>query len=330
MKVLIVRFSSIGDIVLTTPVVRAVKQLGAEVHYLSKRPFQSLLQPNPHIDKVWAIDKKVGEVKANLQQQDFDYVIDLHNNLRSLQVKWALSAKAYTFDKINWEKWLMVNFKINRLPGQHIVHRYMVPAARIGATYDGQGLDYFIPEKDEVAMGPLLATEAFGGSPAVSPYIAFAIGAAHNTKRMPTDRIIALCDQLPMPVVLLGGPGEAEEGEVIAKAVRQQQVVNTCGRFNLNQSASVVRQAAKVITHDTGMMHIAAAFRKDILSLWGNTIPAFGMYPFYPDGVNKNTTFEVEGLKCRPCSKIGFQQCPKGHFQCMRSIPLEEVVRAAE
>ncbi|NBC09387.1 MAG: glycosyl transferase [Bacteroidetes bacterium] len=330
MKVLIVRFSSIGDIVLTTPVVRAVKQLGAEVHYLSKRSFQSLLQPNPHIDKVWAIDKKVGEVKAGLQQQDFDYVIDLHNNLRSLQVKWALSATAYTFDKINWEKWLMVNFKINRLPGQHIVHRYMAPATRIGAAYDGQGLDYFIPEEDEVAMAPLLATEAFGGSPEAPPYIAFAIGAAHNTKRMPTDRIIALCDQLPLPVVLLGGPGEAEEGEAIAKAVRQQQVVNTCGRFNINQSASVVRQAAKVITHDTGMMHIAAAFQKQILSLWGNTIPAFGMYPFYPDGVQKNSTFEVEGLKCRPCSKIGFQQCPKGHFKCMRGIPLEEVVSAAE
>lgn len=329
MKVLIVRFSSIGDIVLTTPVIRAVKQLGAEVHYLTKRSFQGILQHNPNVDKVWAIDKKVGEVKTALQQEGFDSVIDLHNNLRSMQVKWALSAKAYTFDKINWEKWLMVNLKVNRLPTQHIVDRYMLPAEQIGATYDGKGLDYFIPEEDEVAMAPLLATQAIGASPTAPSFIAFAIGAAHQTKRMPTDRIIELCDQLPLPVVLLGGPEEAEEGESIAQSVRQQQVVNTCGRFNLNQSASVVRQATKVITHDTGMMHIAAAFQKDILSLWGNTIPGFGMYPFYPEGVQKNQSFEVKGLKCRPCSKIGFQQCPKGHFKCMCGISLEAVAEAA-
>jgi ADP-heptose:LPS heptosyltransferase len=329
MKVLIVRFSSIGDIVLTTPVIRAVKQLGAEVHYLTKRSFRGILEHNPQVDKVWTIDKKVGEVKPALQQEGFDYIIDLHNNLRSMQVKWALSAKAYTFDKINWEKWLMVNLKVNRLPEQHIVKRYMRPAEQIGASYDGKGLDYFIPEEDEVAMAPLLATQAIGASPAAPPFIAFAIGAAHQTKRMPTDRIIALCDKLPLPVVLLGGPGEAEEGAAIAQAVRQQQVVNTCGRFNLNQSASVVRQATKVITHDTGMMHIAAAFQKDILSLWGNTIPGFGMYPFYPEGVQKNQSFEVKGLKCRPCSKIGYQQCPKGHFKCMRGISLEDIAEAA-
>jgi len=325
MKVLIVRFSSIGDIVLTTPVIRAARQLGAEVHYLTKRPFRSIVEANPGVDKVFAIDKKVREVRAGLQREGYDYVLDLHNNLRSLQVKWALPAKSYTFDKINLEKWLMVNLRINRLPAKHIVERYMAPAERLGAAYDGQGLDYFIPEKDEVAVGTLLGTGI--NTP---DFIAFAIGAAHNTKRLPTDQIITLCEQLPLPVVLLGGPGEAEEGNTIAAAVRRQKVVNTCGQLNLHQSASVVRQASKVITHDTGMMHIAAAFQKEILSLWGNTIPAFGMYPFYPQGVQKNQSFEVEGLRCRPCSKIGFQECPKGHFKCMRELPLEKIAAAAK
>lgn len=325
MKVLIVRFSSIGDIVLTTPVIRAVRQLGAEVHYLTKRSFQGILEANPGVGKVFAIDKKVQEVRAELQREGYDYVLDLHNNLRSLQVKWALSATSYTFNKINLEKWLVVNLRINRLPKKHIVERYMAPAQRLGAAYDGQGLDYFIPEKDEVAVGTLLGTGI--NTP---DFIAFAIGAAHNTKRLPADQIITLCEQLPLPVVLLGGPGEAEEGESIAAAVRKQQVINACGRLNLNQSASVVRQARRVITHDTGMMHIAAAFRKDILSLWGNTIPAFGMYPFYPDGVQKNQSFEVKGLRCRPCSKIGFQECPKGHFKCMRELPLKAIAQAAK
>ncbi|MEQ8705708.1 MAG: glycosyltransferase family 9 protein [Phaeodactylibacter sp.] len=330
MKVLIVRFSSIGDIVLTTPVIRAVKQqLGAEVHFLTKRSFRGILAHNPYVDKVYAIDKKISEVRAALQSEDYDYILDLHHNLRSRQVKWALSAKAYTFDKINLEKWLIVNLKVNRLPDTHIVHRYMATAAPLGAAYDGQGLDYFIPEEDEVAMGALLSTNVLGPIADAPAYTALVIGAAHNTKRLPTPRLIELCQLLEEPVILLGGSAEAEEGQAIADA-GGGHVLNTCGRFNLNQSASVVRQSRRVITHDTGLMHIAAAFRKPIVSIWGNTIPEFGMYPFFPEGEGRNTTVQVEGLKCRPCSKIGYQSCPRGHFRCMEEIPLDAVQKAAE
>lgn len=330
MKVLIVRFSSIGDIVLTTPVIRAVKQqLNAEVHYLTKRSFRGILAHNPYVDKVYTIDKKVSEVKAELQAENYDYVLDLHHNLRSRQVKWALRAKAYTFDKINLEKWLIANLKVDRLPDTHIVHRYMATAAPLGAVYDGQGLDYFIPEEDEVAMGALLSKNVLGPVADAPAYTALVIGAAHNTKRLPTHRLIELCQMLTGPVVLLGGPAEAEEGQSIADA-GGGHVLNTCGKFNLNQSASVVQQASRVITHDTGLMHIAAAFRKPIVSIWGNTIPEFGMYPFFPEGEGHNTTVQVEGLKCRPCSKIGYQRCPKGHFRCMEDLPLQAVQKGLE
>ena len=330
MKLLIIRFSSIGDIVLATPVIRAVKQqLGAEVHCLTKRGFRGILDANPYIDKVYAIDSKVSEVMAELKREDYDYVVDLHNNLRSAQVKWGLKARPFSFDKINWEKWLIVNLKVNRLPDLHIVHRYMATVGSLGVKYDGQGLDYFIPPEDEVDVGNLLTTNVLAPRQEVPRYIAFVIGAAHNTKRLPTDRIISICRQSALPVLLLGGPGEAEEGRQIADAAGGQ-AMNLCGLFNLNQSASVVRQAFKVISHDTGLMHIAAAFGKDILSVWGNTIPEFGMYPFYPDGVSRNATFEVKGLSCRPCSKIGFQECPKGHFRCMQDIPVEAIVKELE
>ena len=330
MKVLIVRFSSIGDIVLTTPVIRAVKQqLNAEVHYLTKRSFRGMLEHNPYVDKVFAIDKKVSEVKAALQSEDYDYVLDLHNNIRSRQVKWAVGGKAYTFDKINLEKWLIVNLKVDRLPDTHVVNRYMATAAALGAHYDGQGLDYFIPEEDEVAVGALLSSNVLAPVQTTPDYIALVIGAAHNTKRLPTERLISLCKQIDQPVILLGGPAEAEEGQAIADAAGGH-VINSCGKLNLYQSASIVRQAYKVITHDTGLMHIAAAFSKSIISIWGNTIPGFGMYPFFPEEQGEHITFQVEGLSCRPCSKIGHQSCPKGHFRCMEEIPLELVQKAAE
>ena len=159
--------------------------------------------------------------------------------------------------------------------------------------------------------------------------MAFAIGAQHFTKRLPTARIIELCERLQQPVILLGGKEDAATGEEIVSYFQnrtpnneQQTIVyNACGKYNLNGSASLVRQAEKVVSHDTGLMHIAAAFQKDIISIWGNTIPEFGMYPFR----TKYKVLEVHGLSCRPCSKIGYSKCPKGHFKCMWDIPFENL-----
>ncbi|MBK7869726.1 MAG: glycosyltransferase family 9 protein [Saprospiraceae bacterium] len=321
MKILIIRFSSIGDIVLTTPVIRCLKQqLGAEIHYLTKKSFHAVLAANPYIDKIIIIQKEVNEALTDLKKEKYDYIIDLHHNLRSWQVKRALGVKSFSFNKINFHKWLIVNLKINYLPKAHIVDRYLAAVKKLGVVNDGKGLDYFIPESEELAV----SSEQFAAlvQPPTSnlqPFIAFVIGAAHATKRLPTDKIISICKKIKHPIILLGGPEDAPNGEIIAQSAGNH-VINACGKLKLNQSASLVKQAWKVITHDTGLMHIAAAFNKDIISVWGNTIPEFGMYPYYPEGENKNKTLEVRDLSCRPCSKIGYDKCPKGHFNCMQNI----------
>lgn len=334
LKVLIIRFSSIGDIVLTTPVVRCLKQqLGAEVHFLTKKSFRGILDANPYVDKVYAIQSKTSEIAEDLKTEKYDWVIDLHHNLRSLQVKWMLRSKSRAFDKINLQKWLMVRFKWNVLPGVHIVQRYMDALKRLGVPYDGQGLDYFIPETQEVALREIAAGHNFSkewyDALQKGKYIALVIGAAHATKRLPVHKLIEVCQGITLPVILLGGPDDRAVGEQIVQAAGTH-VYNTCGQYSLHQSASLVRQAAQVITHDTGLMHIAAALRKPIVSVWGNTIPEFGMTPFYPDGVNQNNSIEVKKLPCRPCSKIGFDVCPQGHFKCMELIEVEEIVGKVE
>ncbi|MCB0635342.1 MAG: glycosyltransferase family 9 protein [Lewinella sp.] len=322
-KVLLIRFSSIGDIVLTTPVIRALhQQLGAEVHLLTKKSFGGVLAANPYVQRTWTIEKKVGEVLPALRREGFTAIIDLHRNLRSLQVKLGLfGTKAYSFDKLNREKWLLTRWKVNRMPDVHIVDRYLAAAAPLGVTNDGQGLDHFIPPSDEVDPAQWLPNGAAG------PYVAFVTGAAHATKRLPREQIIAICRELPMPILLLGGPDEQASGDEIARAAGAH-VVNTAGRLRLQQSASLVRQAACVLTHDTGLMHMAAAFRRPIVSVWGNTVPAFGMYPYYPAGMDRNVTMEVQGLPCRPCSKIGYHQCPKGHFRCMMEQDVPAIIQA--
>lgn len=126
-KVLVLRFSSIGDIVLTTPVVRNLKQQlsGAEVHYCTKSQFRILLENNPYVDKAFYLDKSLNNLIDELKKENYDYVIDLHNNLRSSIIKWRLGKKSFTFDKLNLKKWLLVNLKVNKLPSLHIVDRYM-------------------------------------------------------------------------------------------------------------------------------------------------------------------------------------------------------------
>jgi ADP-heptose:LPS heptosyltransferase len=323
-KILILRFSSIGDIVLTTPVIRALKQQlpDAEIHYATKLQFKSVVAANPYLDRVHYLGPRLKDLVAALRAEQFDFVVDLHNSLRSRLIRRQLQVPGQGFDKLNSRKWLLVNLKWGKLPNLHIVDRYLETTRRLGVVADGQGLDYFIPAGEEVPL-TVLPADFRGG------YVAFAIGAQHATKRLPPDRMIALCEKINQPIVLLGGKEDQAVGEEVASYFRQPlagtsqqtRVFNACGLFSLNGSASLLKQAEIVFSHDTGLMHIAAAFHKKIYSIWGNTIPEFGMYPYKTEYV----VLERPGLPCRPCSKIGYRQCPQGHFKCMREIDFERV-----
>lgn len=321
-KFLIIRLSSIGDIVLTTPVIRNLKTQveGAEIHYLTKKAFLPALEENPYIQKIHLYDNNLKEIVTALKAEKFDFIIDLHNNLRSSRIKLALNKVSFSFPKLNVQKWLMVNFKINKLPELHIVDRYMSTLGMFNVKNDNLGLDFFIRADNE--MNVKMLPENFRNG-----YVALVIGARHNTKQLPDERIIALIGKLKLPVLLLGGKDDAERGERLS-GILGNSCLNFCGKLSLQQSASYLKQSQFVITHDTGLMHIASAFGKTILSIWGNTIPAFGMYPYLP-GENSEI-FEVKKLKCRPCSKIGFDKCPLKHFNCMNQIDLDAIISKAD
>lgn len=319
-KFLIIRFSSIGDIVLTTPVVRCLKQQipEAEIHFLTKNSYKPVLEANPYIDRLWTIREKIGEVLQDLKNENFELVIDLHKNFRSKGVKFGLKTKNAAFNKVNLQKWLIVNFKINKLPDVHIVDRYFGAVKNLGVKNDLKGLDYFIPEQDEIDISGL--PEQFQND-----YIGWAIGGQHETKIYPEELIIETIRNVNRNFILLGGRDDFEKGARIEK-VCGTKVMNACGKYSINQSASLVKQASGILTNDTGLMHIAAAFQKKIISFWGNTIPEFGMYPYLPGNEKNSMLLEVKNLSCRPCSKIGYKQCPKKHFNCMTQIKPDAVI----
>lgn len=318
-KFLVIRFSSIGDIVLTTPVVRNLKQQleNAEIHYLTKPQFKTIVEGNPYIDKVHVLDKSIKETANELKYEHFDYIIDLHRNIRTARFKNRLKIISFSFDKLNWEKWLLVNFKKNKLPDKHIVDRYMDTLKVFEVKNDNKELDYFIPEQDEVDL-TVISDELKGG------YVGVVVGAYHNTKKLTKEKIISICKKVEKPIILLGGPDNKEEGEEIKHTVGKN-IYNACGSYNLNQSASLVKQANVILTPDTGLMHIASAFKRKIVSVWGNTVPEFGMYPYLPHPDSE--IMEVKDLKCRPCTKIGFTQCPKKHFRCINDLDEDYIVK---
>lgn len=319
-KILVIRFSSIGDMVLTTPVVRCLKKQlpDAKIHYLTKKQYLAVVEANPYIDKIHCITKDVSEVVPALKTENFDFIVDLHKNLRSFLVLLQLRKPFGNFDKLNLKKFLYTKFKINLLPDVHIVDRYFAAARKLSIRNDGNGLDYFIPQGQEIDLNTLPQLYQNG-------YFAFAIGAKQLTKTLPTEKIIGICRMLDEPVILLGGKEDFAKGEQIKQAIGEK-IFNACGKYNLHGSASLIRQSDAILTHDTGLMHIASAFNKKIISIWGNTVPQFGMYPYLPLHPENSEIIEVKGLKCRPCSKLGYSSCPQKHFFCMMKIDEAGVV----
>lgn len=320
-KFLIIRFSSIGDIVLTTPVIRNLRKRfpQATIDFLTKEKFAPILQANPYLNKVLFLKDDLNQTITEIEDEEYDHIIDLHRNVRTLRLKNAIrNIPFHSFNKLNIKKWIYTNFKINLLPPIHIVDRYMETVKDFGVKNDGLGLDYFIPENEKIKEGDIPFSHTHG-------YIAIAIGAAHNTKKLPVEKLQQLVQEIKFPIVLLGGKEDFANGEEIASS-DPIKIYNACGKFSLNESADIVRKAKLVITHDTGLMHIAAAFKKNILSIWGNTVPSFGMVPYKTN----YEVFQVNKLWCRPCSKTGFKKCPLGHFKCMNNQSIEAITRSAE
>jgi len=374
-KILVIRFSSIGDIVLTTPVIRCLKKQiqDAEIHVLTKKKFANLYKTNIYINKVYEYDDSLKKNIEELKLENYDYVVDLQKNKRSVRVTRALGRPHASFPKLNFRKFLLSTFKIDIMPDVHIVDRYFKAVEKLNVRNDFYGLDFFISDKNNFPISELPVEFQNG-------YYAFVIGGTYKTKILPPVKIAEVLKKINKPVILLGGPDDVEREEEIISLVNGQpttdngdinsqiqkdsqvfrfsdfqiqkdsqvfrfsdsqiqkdsqifrfsdfQILNLVGRINLEQSASIVKNADSVLTNDTGLMHIAAAFHKNIVSVWGNTVPELGMYPYLPKEPEKCHIIECKDVRCRPCSKLGFKECPKKHFRCMMEIDTDRVAES--
>ncbi len=325
MKFLVIRFSSIGDIVLTTPAIRCLKQqvANAEVHFLTKQNFKAVTEGNPYIDKFFYFNNNLPSLIKELKSEGYDYIIDLHNNFRTKRIGWALNAKVLTYDKERYEKFLLTKLHINQMSGRHIADRCVDTLHPLGVKNDGKGLDYFIPVNTEIHIEDLPMPHMVG-------YVAIVIGASYYTKKLPVHKLQELCKKLAYPIILVGGKEDFNEAQEIA-SVDPMRVYNACGKFKLQESADLVRKSKLVISHDTGLQYIACAFNKPVLAIWGGTSPLLDVEPYYSEGNNNRyQNFLVKGLPCQPCSNFGTKACPKKHFKCMEEQNINAIVEAAK
>lgn len=324
-KFLVIRFSSIGDIVLASPAIRCLKQqvTGARVHFLTKQSFKAVTEANPYIDQFHYFNNNLSELIEELKAEQFDYIIDLHKNFRTALIRMKLKVPVLAYEKLSFQKFLLTRFGINRMPHRHITDRCLDAIAPTGAVNDGMGLDYFIPENQHISGNDIPMSHSAG-------FIAIVIGASYFTKKLPVEKLKELCSSIAFPIILVGGKEDRAEGEAIA-AVDPVKVYNACGKFSLHESADIVRRSKLVISHDTGLQYIACAFNKKVLAIWGGTSPLLDVEPYYGEKQLQQhasgkayENFLVPGLSCQPCSNYGMRKCPKGHFKCMRQqdIPL--------
>lgn len=308
-KILIIRLSSLGDILLTTPFIRAIKSQfpDIKIDMLLREEYADVVKLNPYLNKKFLFkkdDKSNNVLIEQLKNTNYELVIDLQNNLRSKKIVSSLKTTSVKFDKRSFDKFLLVNFKINKLKeAPQIPVRYSNTIQDL--KLDKGGLDLFT---DKSANEELIGKNNL---------IGFCPGARHFTKRWLKEYFVELGNKLTQDgytIVLFGGRIDKEICEEINKAIPGS--INLANDDDLLQTVADMKLCKVVVCNDSGLMHTATATGTKVIAIFGSTVKELGFAPYNCN----NLILENNSLTCRPCSHIGRSNCPKKHFDCMKSI----------
>ena len=338
-KTVVFRLSSIGDIVLASPLLRAMRAAAgpkARVDFVVKKEFADLVKFSHHLSVVLEFDDSRGfpalqELKEALRAEHYDLVVDLHNNLRTIYLRNFCDTKeVVTVDKRLYERWQLIHFKRNIYGGYlSVADRYIETVQDFGITNDGKGLELFIPDEIQFGISAKMAKLRLNEFEKV---VGVCPGAKHYTKRWQKEKFADICTRLAKEnhakILVFGGEKDKNDcGEIAAivnRNVSENAATDFSGEFSLLEVAAAMELCDVVLTNDTGLMHIACARQRKVVAVFGSTVREFGFAPYGTESV----VVENNSLKCRPCSHIGRAECPKGHFKCMKDIGVDEVHRA--
>jgi len=339
-KILIIRFSSIGDIILASPLIRVLYKRfpASKIDFVVRKQYAELIHYHPGLNSIYEFDTRGGfselhKLAKIIRYNKYDLIIDIHNSLRSRYIRYYSGAKkAVVIDKRILARTMLVRFKKKYYKDfVSVAGRYIEPLKAFGIGNDAKGLEIFIPDETvsriSGKMSPL-KLHTF------KEIVGFCPSAKHATKRWPEERFIEtgirLAHELKAKIAIFGGKSDAALCAMITQGINsksgEEYAVDYSDQFSLLETAAAIKFCDIIVTNDSGLMHIAAAMGKKIVAIFGSTVREFG---FFPIGT-ENIIVERKGLYCRPCSHIGRSSCPEGHFRCMNEILTDDVVNAVK
>ena len=330
-RILVIRLSSLGDVLLTTPVLRLLREYcpAAQIDFLTRVAYKDLLCANPCVDRVLLFDPQQGlrQTLHTLRQRRYDLVVDLHRTLRShLLSRGVMATRKLTYAKRTARRALLVRLGWNTLRAMTPVPElYAAPLRRVGMTAPLPPLELHLTPASRDAMRTYVQ-QALPHS-MEWPLLALAPGAHWPTKRWPVERFAAVAQELAQAqraaVVLLGGAEDVPLAQELCQRLRVP-VLDSTGKLSLMHTAALLQQCRLLLSNDSGLMHMATALRVPVVAIFGPTVQEFGFYPFkaYAQVISID-------LPCRPCSTKGSARCPRGHHQCMQQVTVAQVGAAA-
>jgi heptosyltransferase-2 len=333
-KILIVRLSSIGDIILTTALLRCLRKTfpSAEITFLVKEQFRQLLEYSPFIDHLVTLESRKGfsglrSVKRQFRKEKFDLFIDLHKNLRSLYLRTGIiPGRITTYSKQILRRTLLIWFKINLYGNvKPVMLRYFEAVKKTGVLYDGDGTDVHLPPGTVDRVKGILNEKGYLHS---QPLIIVCPSATYENKKWPQENFIITASRLISEtgafIIVHGGKADTQLCERIAVAAGNN-ATSLAGSLDLSETAALLGLAGLVIANDSGLLHLAQSQKTPVVGIYGPTTRELGFFPI------EHASRVIEtGVSCRPCTHKGLDYCPRKHFRCMRDIDTERVISAAK
>lgn len=314
-KVIIIRLSSLGDILLTTPLIRTLKTLYPQLNidFIVRKEYQDAIRFNPYLSQIIPINRSYNskEINDKITNGKYDLIIDLQNNFRSRKFTRNAPCKIVRYKKPYLKRLLLVKFKVNKF--EEIIPIPVRYANSIpNFTLDNKGLELFLSPDNKNNL------------PNKINYIGLCPGSQHKTKMWPPEYFVKLGNELNknnFGVLLFGGKNDQKICKEISNQIENSKDLSN--NNDLLKLAEGIKMCKAVICNDSGLMHTALAINVPTIAIFGSTVKEFGFAPYK----GKNLILENNLLSCRPCSHIGLDECPKKHLKCLKDINPSFVIK---
>ncbi|MFA5405264.1 MAG: glycosyltransferase family 9 protein [Ignavibacteria bacterium] len=312
-KILVIRFSSFGDIVLTYPFITQLKRVfpNAQIDFLTKEKFSYLVKMHNDVDNVLVYNgEKISELRKNIKKNNYNLVLDIHKNIRSIFSTLYSNPKKIRYIKGTLKKLLLVALKINLFGGELPVYkRYLLALDKIrfldNLDFNTTNLDF---EKEPIIK---------------EPYILIAPSSKHFTKTLPKEKFEQIIKGIQNKKIILVGDSFGEDMSICKYlSEKSANTLSYSGKTDFKTLTNLIYNSELVLCNDSGVLHLAEALNKKVIVFFGSTVKEFGFFP----QLKSTIVFENKNLKCRPCTHIGKNYCPEKHFKCMNDIIINDIL----